>query len=317
MRGRTVLPGLIDTHVHALGVAEAEATQPFRNLTSIGEVQAWIRDRGRTPSAGHVDLDAARVSRRGCASTGFPRARSSMRPRRDIRSRSMARMRSSLNTAALRAAGITRDTPDPAGRRDRQGRRRRADGAAAQRRVACSRASNRPRRQASPLDMLERVHQQYSGRRHHERDRTRARRVEGYEAYKALNAPGACTCRATVTIRIPHADDAGAGRARSSTACRSGSASGDEWLKVGPLKIVADGGILIGTSFMRSRTDPARAGCMASTTRTYRGFLTLTPEQIARAIAIGHRHGWQMVAHVTGDAGVDLVLDAIEAAERE
>src|SRR3989442_6366481 len=43
-RGRTVVPGLIDTHVHALGVAEAEVTQPFRNLRSIGELQAWIRN---------------------------------------------------------------------------------------------------------------------------------------------------------------------------------------------------------------------------------------------------------------------------------
>jgi len=35
--GRTVIPGLIDSHVHALGVAAAEATQPFQNLRSIGE----------------------------------------------------------------------------------------------------------------------------------------------------------------------------------------------------------------------------------------------------------------------------------------
>ncbi len=54
-----------------------------------------------------------------------------------------------------------------------------------------------------------------------------------------------------------------------------------------------------------------------ATTRAYRGFLTLTPQQIAAAIAIGHRLGWQMVAHVTGDAGVDVVLDAIEAAQKE
>ena len=26
--------------------------------------------------------------------------------------------------------------------------------------------------------------------------------------------------------------------------------------------------------------------------------------------------GWQMVAHVTGDAGVDVVLDAIDAAQK-
>jgi predicted amidohydrolase YtcJ len=49
---------------------------------------------------------------------------------------------------------------------------------------------------------------------------------------------------------------------------------------------------------------------------SYRGFLTLTPEQIASAFAIGHRLGWQMLAHVTGDAGVDVVLDAIEAAQK-
>ena len=30
--GRTIVPGLIDTHVHALGVAAAEASQPFENL---------------------------------------------------------------------------------------------------------------------------------------------------------------------------------------------------------------------------------------------------------------------------------------------
>ena len=42
-RGRTVVPGFIDTHVHALDVASAEATQPFVNLRSIGELQDWLR----------------------------------------------------------------------------------------------------------------------------------------------------------------------------------------------------------------------------------------------------------------------------------
>ena len=61
-RGRTVIPGLIDTHVHALGVAEEEATQPFRNLRSIAELQAWIRSESQTTATGDMDLDAARVS---------------------------------------------------------------------------------------------------------------------------------------------------------------------------------------------------------------------------------------------------------------
>ena len=41
--GRTVLPGIIDTHVHALDVAAGEAVQPFQNLSSVPELQDWIR----------------------------------------------------------------------------------------------------------------------------------------------------------------------------------------------------------------------------------------------------------------------------------
>ena len=37
---------------------------------------------------------------------------------------------------------------------------------------------------------------------------------------------------------------------------------GDEWLKAGPLKIVADGGILIGTSFMRTAVRTRRAAAV-------------------------------------------------------
>ena len=118
-----------------------------------------------------------------------------------------------------------------------------------------------------------------------------------------------------MTIRIPRADDpAEVERFIRGLPFRFGD--GDEWLKVGPLKIVADGGILIGTSFMREPYGLGARQLYAVDDPRYRGFLTLTPEQIASAIAIGHRLGWQMVAHVTGDAGVDVVLDAIEAAQK-
>jgi predicted amidohydrolase YtcJ len=88
-------------------------------------------------------------------------------------------------------------------------------------------------------------------------------------------------------------------------------------LKVGPLKIFTDGGILIGTAFMREPYGPGARQLYAVDDPQYRGFLTLTPAQIASAILIGHKHGWQMVAHVTGDAGVDVVLDAFEAAQKQ
>ena len=60
-RGHIVIPGLIDSHVHALMVAAAEAKQPFAGLSSIAEIQDWIRKRGRTSARRYVDLEPAHL----------------------------------------------------------------------------------------------------------------------------------------------------------------------------------------------------------------------------------------------------------------
>ena len=109
-------------------------------------------------------------------------------------------------------------------------------------------------------------------------------------------------------------------RRRPSSSCAAlpfKPGEGDDWLAARQLKIVADGGILAGTAYMREPYGLDSRALYGVDDPAYRGFLTLTREQIASAIAIGHAHGWQMVAHVTGDAGVDTVLDAIEAAQAD
>jgi predicted amidohydrolase YtcJ len=173
----------------------------------------------------------------------------------------------------------------------------------------------RSRSQGVSLDMLEQVHKQYLAAGITsviERGAT----LDGYKTYESLRRADRLHVRATVTIRIPRPESP-AEVERFIGSLPFQFASGDEWLKVGPLKIVVDGGILIGTSFMRKPYGLSARQLYAVDDPQYRGFLTLTPEQIASAIAIGHRLGWQMVAHVTGDAGVDVVLDAIEAAQKE
>jgi predicted amidohydrolase YtcJ len=139
--------------------------------------------------------------------------------------------------------------------------------------------------------------------------------LAGFEQYRALRREGRLRVRSTVTVRIPRPDLADeTERFIRSLPFRFGE--GDAWLKAGPLKIVADGGILIGTSYMREPYGLGARALYSIDDPQYRGFLTLTPAQIASAMAIGHRLGWQMVAHVTGDAGVDAVLDAIDAMQK-
>jgi predicted amidohydrolase YtcJ len=310
--GRTVMPGLIDAHVHALGVAEAEAAQPFRNLTTIADLQQWLRaETARRPAGTWIwtprtyptrlrehrfptreELDAAAPQHPVVVDCAYAFA---------------------LNTAALRAAGISRETPNPPGGAIVKTAAGEPTGLL--RNAASLIAPYRQRTgSGAPLDMLEQVHQQYLAAGITsivERGAT----LEGYGVYKALHAAGRLRVRSTVTVRIPRADDA-AGVEQFVKGLPFRFGEGDEWLKAGPLKIVADGGILIGTSFMRQPYGRGAEQLYAVEDHGDRGFLTLTPAQIAAAFAIGHRHGWQMVAHVTGDAGVDVVLDAIEAAQK-
>jgi predicted amidohydrolase YtcJ len=311
--GRTIIPGLIDSHVHALGVAAAEASQPFQNLRSIGELQDWIRATAR-----RVPRDTWIWTPRVYP----PRLRERRYPTRQELDEAAPHhpvavdgaYAFSLNSLALRAAGVTRASADPPGGAIVKDARGEPTGLL--RNVGPMLARFQPGESAAPpLDMLERVHRQYVATGITsviERSAT----VEGYRAYEALQRGGRLHVRATVTLRIPHPEDAGqVERFITSLPFRFGS--GDDWLKVGPLKIFVDGGILLGTAFMRAPYGPGAHDLYAIDDPAYRGVLTLTPEQMRAAIAMGHTHGWQMVVHVTGDAGVDAVLDAFAAAQAQ
>ena len=320
-RGRTVLPGLIDTHVHALDVAAAEAVQPFRNLQSIAALQTWIRDTARLGTL-------ARPARPGQAIPWIWTPRiypTRLRERRFPTRRELDDAAGDrpvavdgayafvLNTAALRAAGITRESPDPPGgaiAKDAAG-----EPTGLLRNVGDLLARFRDQPAALSLEMLENVHRAYLAAGITSVIE-RGASLNGYTSYQDLRRADRLRVRATVTIRIPHPDEP-AEVERFVRGLPFAPRSGDEWLKVGPLKIVADGGILIGTSFMRQPYGLSAHDLYGVDDPRYRGLLTLTPEQIAAAFEIGHRLGWQMVAHVTGDAGVDIVLDAIEAAQKE
>lgn len=72
---------------------------------------------------------------------------------------------------------------------------------------------------------------------------------------------------------------------------------GDEWLSLGAMKIWLDG----------SGLEPPPSG-------PDQGFVD-DPAHMTALIGAAHRAGWQVAAHAMGDAAVDLVLDAVAAAQ--
>jgi predicted amidohydrolase YtcJ len=83
---------------------------------------------------------------------------------------------------------------------------------------------------------------------------------------------------------------------------------GDDWLRLGPVKVFTDGSLIGHTAAMcHDYAD----------TPGSRGYLQADPDVLTETILAAHRSGWRVAAHAIGDAAIDLVLDAYERAQRD
>jgi predicted amidohydrolase YtcJ len=149
----------------------------------------------------------------------------------------------------------------------------------------------------------------------------RSSNAEGFRDYQQLKAQGRLPLRVRVTIRIGTGDNSEAAIERIITGLAVKYDEGDDWVRVGPLKIGIDGGALYGTAVMREPYPPTSHALYGITDPKYSGEFGrgqgLTADGVTNYVRVGNRLGWQLSSHVTGDRGVDIVLDAIEAANKE
>ncbi len=83
---------------------------------------------------------------------------------------------------------------------------------------------------------------------------------------------------------------------------------GDDWLRLGAVKIFADGSLVGRTAALHD--DYAGNG-------NGRGYLQADAAELQSAIIAAHRSGWQVATHAIGDLAIDVVLDAYEIALTE
>jgi predicted amidohydrolase YtcJ len=83
---------------------------------------------------------------------------------------------------------------------------------------------------------------------------------------------------------------------------------GDDWLRLGAVKIFADGSLVGRTAAL---IDPyAGAG-------NGQGYLQADAAELQATIIAAHRSGWQVATHAIGDLAIDVVLEAYERALAE
>ncbi|MDX3189096.1 amidohydrolase [Streptomyces sp. MN03-5084-2B] len=123
-------------------------------------------------------------------------------------------------------------------------------------------------------------------------------------AYQEARDRGVLRVRSTVMVAasVLHdlPDDAGFGL---DLGLRTGL--GDEWLRVGPMKLFADGSLVGRTCAMHEPFDGEPDNV---------GYFQVPEDELARTIRRAHEAGWQIATHAIGDRAITVVLDAYEAA---
>jgi predicted amidohydrolase YtcJ len=143
----------------------------------------------------------------------------------------------------------------------------------------------------------------------------RGQTMDGFRVYQELHDKKALTVRSYVTYLI---DAKGTTQQVREEIARIPWATGhgDDWFRVGSLKTIADGGILIGTAYLREPYG-TNTKIYGYDDPDYRGVLAVPRENLIEMAKQANKLGWQMTAHTTGGGATDALLDAYEAADRE
>jgi predicted amidohydrolase YtcJ len=290
--GRTAVPGLIDAHVHLLWLGESLGQADLTGARSIEEAAEraarhrpdgeWVRGWGYDPNAWprwptRHDLDRVLPNR--------PAALWS----HDLHSLW-------VNGEALRRAGVTRDTPTPAGGHvftDERGEPTGVlqEGAANLVLDAVGRPS------AEECDAATRR----AVKKANEHGIVGVHTKEGAAArasVQRLREDGDLTLRVYAHLAREELN------AAVELGLRTGI--GDDWLRIGGLKLFADGALGSQTALM---VEPYAGG-------ENRGVEVLTPEQLADYAERACSNGIALTVHAIGDLANRRVLDALVVARR-
>jgi predicted amidohydrolase YtcJ len=305
--GGAILPGFIDAHLHLLFLAEmavqidcspgavssfADILDRIREKSRILPAGAWIR------AAGYDDTKLA----------GTPINRSALdaaAPDHPVFIAHVSVHRGVTNSLGLARGGLTEETPDPPGGqlgRDPQGR---LDGHLYEEAAfrygleALSSTADAVIPPLSPEEMRRGIG--IAGARYLAAGITSVGEALATPAF--LSACQQLRLREELPLRIYAMIPYKYLDAFAATGLRTGF--GDEWLRLGAIKIIADGAIAGRTACLREPYGDPALGT---------GLLLLSPEEIRRRIDRAHGEGFQVAVHANGDGAIEIVLAAFEAA---
>ncbi|MCS6863753.1 MAG: amidohydrolase [Gemmataceae bacterium] len=318
-QGHTVMPGLFDSHTHPVGAATSEVGAPLPVLRSIPEVLEYIRKRAQElPEGRWIVIRYGFPTRLKEARFPTKAELDSVAPKHPVLYH--AGPAGIVNSKALEISGITKDTQDPpAGQvvKDEKtgeptGMLRNAYGVL---KGVPGDGDITPNQRRAAVKKLFALYNQHGLTSIADRNAPRSH----LDLYLALHKDGELTVRVNVARSfnpngsrediIKRLDELVGSDGRGGP-----TGAGDDWVRIGPIKLFLDGGMLNGSAYMRQPWP--RGDTYQITQDDYRGLLFVKPEQLQMVVEEAAKRKWQLTAHCAGEGAMDVLLDAYEFVDK-
>lgn len=303
LKGNTVIPGLMDNHLHGAGGGPGVDLSRARALS---DVYTAISARVKQSQPGDIivsnsDWHEAQLQEQRLPLRDDLDAVAPQNPVVLVR----GGHEYILNTAALTRWNVTASTPEPAGGRITRYSDGRLNGELVDTAKALVKLPQPAPRTSNQL-IADRI---ADYKKLNEAGLTTIRHpgisVAEYRMLQQMRQRGDLTIRINALLRS-------AGNSIAGVIADSGirQGEGDEWLRVGGVKLAVDGGFEGG--LMREPYEKPW-----DENGTFRGLQTLETERYVTIVRDLNRLEWRVATHAVGDAAIDLVLSAYERANAE
>jgi predicted amidohydrolase YtcJ len=314
--GKTVLPGLIDSHVHAPAASMYEFEQPVPDMESLEDVLAYFRDRAAKTAPGQwITLSQVFITR--LRERRYPTRveLDGVAPNNPVAFRTGPD--ASLNSMALSKSGIDAKFQVPTGEpcrveRDQQGQPTgilRNCGKYIRSDAAGPRPTN-----ADRLRRLKELMADYNSVGFTSIVDANADRG-GVELYRTLLSQNALTCRTFMAYGV----DAQAPLDQAEAAIREAAANPlhqhNDMLWLRGIKVFLDGGMLTGSAYMREPWGVSKIYSIDDP--KYRGVRFIEAEKLYQLAKVALANDLQFTAHSQGDAAVEAMVEAYERINRD
>lgn len=301
LQGRAVIPGLIDTHTHALDWARSvirdEVDLSYPKVSKIDDAAKLIAERVGKLKPGEWVIgkawdDAKFAERRYITRQDLD----AVSPANPVYLLHVSGHLAVVNSAALKLAGITADTPDPSGgviEKDAQGQPTGIFKDTAMGMVARLLPGVTAEDSIKAIAYLSQVAAEVGLTTIHDI----ALSPEDFFDYQEAYRRGVLKIRIHMAPLVSRPDDV---KRIRSMGVHTGF--GDDHLKFGPIKIFADGG-------MGARTIAIYPPPLKNEPKNL-GLLLWKPEDLENTQQQLAAMGWQLATHAIGDRAIDEVLDS-------